>query len=212
MSRDQAISNAIEAVIDIHRNRFDLWRAAPGPKAGYLSIDTPEEILLAAGVVPFRMTGESELDTIDACAQLSTNYCSYVLSCLGEGLAGAYDFADVVIFTDSCDMRKRLSETWTRELKSTAYFVDLPNDASSISKEYFTERLHNLIEFLERRYKRAITDDALGRAIALCNTTRELIRRLYEYKKRDTQMLTGMEYVEIVKAATTGLKDSSTKE
>jgi benzoyl-CoA reductase/2-hydroxyglutaryl-CoA dehydratase subunit BcrC/BadD/HgdB len=153
------------------------------------------------------MTGESESDTIDACARLSTNYCSYVLSCLGEGLASVYDFADVVIFTDSCDMRKRLAETWTRELKTTAYFVDLPNDASNISKEYFTERLRKLIEFLERRYRCTITDDALRRAIALCSTSRKLIRRMYEYKKRDIQMLTGMEYVEVVKAATTGLKE-----
>jgi benzoyl-CoA reductase/2-hydroxyglutaryl-CoA dehydratase subunit BcrC/BadD/HgdB len=152
------------------------------------------------------MTGESEIDTVDACARLSTNYCSYVLSCLGEGLAGAYDFADAVIFTDSCDMRKRLSEAWARDLKSTAYFLDLPNDASDISKEYFTDRLRKLIQFLEQRYGRAITDDALSNAIEICSASRRLIRRLYEYKKRDTQPLTGLEYIEIVKAATTGLK------
>jgi benzoyl-CoA reductase subunit C len=207
MNRTQTLSNAVQEVIGIHRNRFDLWRAVPGVKAGCLSIDTPEEILLAAEIVPFRMTGESESDTIEACARLSPNYCSYVLSCLGEGLAGAYDFADIVIFTDSCDMRKRLSETWARELKSTAYFVDLPNDATDISKEYFTQRLRKLIGFLEPRYGCSITDDALRRAIALCNTSRRLIQRLYEYKKRDAQMLTGMEYVDVVKAATTGLKE-----
>lgn len=208
MSKENAIHDAIQDVVDLYRNRFDLLKAADSPKVGWVSIDTPEEIFLAAGVIPFRITGEAETNTTDAGARLSNNYCSYVLSCLDEGLAGRYDFADGVIFADACDMRKRLWEAWARDIPSSAtYFLELPNDASDISKEYFALQLRKLIKTLEHRYKREITGQALRESIEICNRSRRLLQRLYQYKKGARQFLSGEESIQIVKAATTGFKE-----
>jgi benzoyl-CoA reductase/2-hydroxyglutaryl-CoA dehydratase subunit BcrC/BadD/HgdB len=208
MSKEDPIRNAIEGVVNIYRNRFDLLKAADSPKIGWVSIDTPEEILLAAGVIPFRMTGEVGTTTDEAGARLSNNYCSYVLSCLSEGLAGVYDFADGVVFADACDMRKRLWESWARDIpSSTSYFLELPNDASDISKEYFALQLRKLIKAMERRYEREIGEDALRESIGTCNRSRSLMRRLYQYKRGNRQVLSGEESIQVVKAATTGLKD-----
>jgi len=209
MSRENTVEDAVRGVVDLYRNRFELLRAEKRPKIGYVSIQTPEEILLAAGVVPFRLTGEEGTDTSEASARLSQNYCSYVLSCFGEGLAGLYDFADGVIFADACDMRKRLWEAWTRDVPgTTSYFLELPNDASTISKEYFTLQLRKLLRKLEGQYGRAIGEEALREAIRTCNRSRALMRRLYEYKKGGGQALSGEESIQVVKAATTGLKES----
>ncbi len=206
MNRTDAVHNAIQGVVDLYRNRFALLRAANSPKIGWVSIETPEEIFLAAGVIPFRITGEMETETTDAAARLSNNYCSYVLSCLSEGLAGVYDFADGVIFADACDMRKRLSEAWARDIPSCkSYFLELPNDASAISREYFALQLRKLIEELEQQYGRHISADALREAIEICNESRTLLQRLYRYK-RGRQVLSGEESIQIVKAAATGLK------
>ncbi len=208
MSKEHVIEHAIRDVVDLYRNRFDLLRAADKPKIGWVSIQTPEEILLAAGAIPFRITGETETSVTDAGARLSNNYCSYVLSCLSEGLDGVYDFADSVVFSDACDMRKRLWEAWGRDIpSSTAYFLELPNDASDLSKEYFAQELRKLIKTLEHRYEREIGDDALREAIGICNLSRTLMQRLYAYKKRARPILSGEESIQIVKAATTGLKE-----
>lgn len=206
MNRDGTVSNAIQGVVDLYRNRFDLLRSADSPKVGWVSIETPEEIFLAAGVIPFRITGEMETDTTDAGARLSNNYCSYVLSCLSEGLAGVYDFADGLIFADACDMRKRLWEAWMRDIPSCkSYFLELPNDASAISKEYFALQLRKLIEELDHQYACHISAEALCEAIEICNESRTLLQRLYRYK-RGRQVLSGEESIQIVKAAATGLK------
>jgi benzoyl-CoA reductase/2-hydroxyglutaryl-CoA dehydratase subunit BcrC/BadD/HgdB len=208
MSNEDTIRNAIESVVDLHRNRFALLRAADRPKVGWVSIETPEEIFLAAGLIPFRITGELETDTTDAGARLSNNYCSYVLSCLSEGLAGEYDFADGVVFADACDMRKRLCEAWARDIPScTSYFLELPNDASDISKQYFALQLRKLIKALESRYGRAISEKSLRESIETCNRSRRLLQRLYQYKKGARQVLSGEQSIQIVKAATTGLKE-----
>jgi benzoyl-CoA reductase subunit C len=209
VNNENAIRRAIDEVTSLHRNRLHLLRAADKPKIGWVSIQTPEEIFLAAGLVPFRITGEVGTSTEEAGARLSNNYCSYVLSCLSEGLAGVYDFVDGVVFADACDMRKRLWEAWSRDIpSSTTYFLELPNDASEISREYFATELRKLMQSLEQRYQRKITDEMLQEAIAICNRSRALMQQLYEHKKRGRQIMSGQESLEIVKAATTGLKDS----
>ena len=71
MSKTGPIHDAVQAVTDLYVNRLELLRAAAGPKIGWLSIDTPEEILLAAGAVPFRLTGEAGTSTDEAGARLS---------------------------------------------------------------------------------------------------------------------------------------------
>ena len=208
MSKPGPIRDAVQAVTDLYVNRLELLGAAAEPKIGWVSIDTPEEILLAAGTIPFRLTGEVGTSTDEAGARLSNNYCSYVLSCFSEGLAGIYDFTDAIVFADSCDMRKRLWEAWTRDIPSVgSYFLELPNDASDISKEYFVLQLRKLIKWLEQRYQCEISDDTLRQSIALCNRSRELLKRLYEYKKAERQFLSGEESIQIIKAATSGLKE-----
>lgn len=202
------IQNAIQNVVDLHENRFDLLKADKRPKVGWVSVQTPEEILLAAGTIPFRLTGEVGTTTTEASARLSNNYCSYVLSCLSEGLEGVYEFVDSVVFIDACDMRKRLWEAWSRDVApGKTHFLELPNDASPISKEYFAGELRKWIQVLERRYGRHISDDDLRRAIDICNTSRDLIQRVHAYKKNGRPILSGEQSTQIVKAATTGLKE-----
>jgi len=209
MNKEGAVQKAVADVVDLHQNRFALLKAAENPKIGWVTIYTPEEILLAAGVIPFRLTGEVGMNITESSAVLGNNYCSYVLSCLGEGLSGVYDFADGVIFADACDMRKRLWEAWGRDVQAnTSYFLEFPNDASDISKEYFASQLRNLIKTLERQYDCEISDEALRKSIAVCNTSRTLMQRLSQYSKGGQKVLSGHDAIQIVKAASTGLKES----
>lgn len=208
MSQEDAIQSALQGVAELHRDRLELLANDPRPKIGWVSVQTPEEILLAAGVVPFRLTGEAGTTTTDAGARLSSSFCSYVLSCFSEGLEGVYGFADGVVFTDACDMRKRLWEAWARDVPSSAaYFLELPNDASDLAKEYFAGELRKWIRALESRYDRRIRDDDLRAAIALCNESRALMQRLYEHKKASPPVVSGSQSLQIVKAAMTGLKE-----
>ncbi|ALK10611.1 2-hydroxyacyl-CoA dehydratase subunit D [Blastochloris viridis] len=208
MTRPVSIDAALQDVLDLDRDRLALLAATDQPKVGYVSIQTPEEILLAAGAIPFRLTGEFSADPDGAITYLGGNYCSYVLSCLGEGLAGVYGFADAVVFVDACDMRKRLWETWARAVPGCeSWFVELPSDASPLSKSFFAGQLRKLIRRLEQRYGRVVGEEALREAIARCNRTRELMQQLQDGNRRGRPLLTGQQSIAVVKAATTGLKD-----
>ena len=207
MSTSADIQHALDQVIRLHANRLDLLRADPRPKVGFVSIQTPEEILLAAGAVPFRLTGEHGDSSTEAGARLGSNYCSYLLSCLAEGLEDVYSFVDGMVFVDACDMRKRLWEAWGREVASHwTSFIELPSDDGQLAREYFATVLQRWRVELEDRYGRRVTDDDLREAISLCNTTRSLLQRLHALKKRPRPPIDGLQSLRVVQAASTGFK------
>ncbi|SHK22902.1 2-hydroxyacyl-CoA dehydratase subunit D [Paramaledivibacter caminithermalis] len=198
----------LESIVNMNEDRINSLKRINKPRMGWISIYTPEEILYAAGITTFRITGERGINTTDANALLSNNYCSYVLSCLSEGIDGVYDFAEGVIFVDACDMRKRLYEAWTRNLKlNYSFFIELPRDINKLSREYYKLQLHNLRKSLETHFDLKISEENLSDAIKTFNKSRKLLQQMYELRKSDFPLISGNDAINIVKASTCGLRE-----
>lgn len=198
----------IQNLIDINTNKLSRLQAIDKPKVGWLSIYTPEEIFYAAGIIPFRITGETASNTLDAGALLSQNFCSYVLSCLNEAVDGAYNFMDGIIFVDSCDTRKRLYETWYYTLQPKySFFLELPKAINPISRDYFRFQITKLITSIEKHFKLKITTDSLHDAICLYNKNRTLLQSLYDLRKAENSRISGSQALSIVKSSTSGFKE-----
>lgn len=201
------MESLIEEITNIHRNRLDLLRSANKRAIGWVSIYTPEEIVYGAGMIPFRITGESRTETPKAGGYMHRNICPYVLSCLEEGLDKVCDFSDGVIIANACDARQALYDVWKYFLNNDfVHMLDLPKQINQTTKDYFTQEIYHLIETLENRYNCKIDEHALKEAIALCNETRTLLQRVYELRKGAVPLLNGTQAHNIVKAAMTGLK------
>ncbi|WP_025689136.1 2-hydroxyacyl-CoA dehydratase subunit D [Paenibacillus zanthoxyli] len=197
----------------MNRNRAEFVKSAGRPAIGWLSIYTPEEILDAAGLVPFRITGEFAQNTSEAGSMLCSNFCSYLLHSLSEGIEGIYDFADGMVIVDECDWRKRLYEAWKKQLNPPfTYFLELPKVITPESKAYFRLQLKKWVAALESHYQIQITGEALRRSISLHNETRTLLQRLYKLRQSDRSPVTGMEALQIMKAATAGRKEEFNRE
>ncbi|MNO18777.1 R-phenyllactate dehydratase beta subunit [compost metagenome] len=192
----------------MNRNRIEFVKSAGRAAIGWSSIYTPEEILYAANLTPFRITGEYADSISQAGSMICSNYCSYLLHCLGEGIEGHYDFVDGFVFVDECDWRKRLYETWTKNLQpSFHYLLELPKTVTPQSRKYFYMQLKKWIRALEEHYHIEITEDRLLKSIQIHNETRHLLQQLYELRKSDAPPITGAEVMQIVKASTVGLKE-----
>jgi len=207
------MSHLTDRITDLHRNRFALLKEKSRPKIGWISIYTPEEILYAAGLIPYRITGETRTDTSKAGGYMHRNICSYVLSCLEEALDGEHDFCAGVLMVNACDGRRRLYDVWRYFLKTPfVHLVDLPKSSDSAAKIYYVQEFRHLINTLEREFRVRISDDALGEAIALCNETRTLLQRLYALRKQENPPISGSEAINIVKSGMTGLKKAFNRE
>ncbi len=198
----------IENITELHDNRIALLKASEKPKIGWVSIFTPEELIYAAGLIPFRITGELSSDTPNAATLLHRNICSYVLSCLEEGIKGYWDFMDGLVVTDECNSRRRLYDIWGHNLKvNFGHCIFLPKYNSTFYRDYFRDQVAQFRESLQRHYRIELSDGALRDSIELCNQTRALLEKLFSFRKKASPRFSGLDVLRIIKSSMTGLKE-----
>ena len=68
------------------------WKEGGGGIIGYFCPNVPEEMIIAAGMLPFRLRAPESTSTTDAERYLSSLNCSYCRHVVDEGIKGKYDF------------------------------------------------------------------------------------------------------------------------
>jgi bzd-type benzoyl-CoA reductase N subunit len=179
------------------------FKAGGGKVFGWLCTYVPEELVHAAGGLPVRITGyqnETELD--DANAHLYIVSCSFSRSCLQMGLRGKYDHLDGIIAGSTCDGARRLYDHWCRYIKTPfAVILSVPRKYNEDTMVLYYQEVLGLKKGLEDYLNIAIKDEALLNSIRVYNHSRELLRRLYELRKRAEPPITGAETFEILNAS-----------
>ncbi|MGO9145382.1 MAG: 2-hydroxyacyl-CoA dehydratase subunit D [Desulfomonilia bacterium] len=170
------------------------------PKIGWFCTYTPIEIIEAAGLTPYGIREDSGKAYEDV--YLGDSMCSYVRSCLGGALSGAYDFLDGVVIAHSCECMRRLYDAWLfkqEEIKpKRVFFLDVPRVKSEPAMHFFAKQIERLKEEMEACYGE-ISRTSLINAINTSNRTRELIARLNETRKKDYPPITGSEVAQLIK-------------
>jgi benzoyl-CoA reductase subunit C len=186
------------------------WKAQGKKVVGYFCSFVPEEILLAADVLPYRVRAPGCDETAAADVYLSQVNCTFVRSCLELALQDSYGFLDGLVFTWSCDHIRRLYDL-LREIKPTAFpllhFIDVPHKDSDEAVTLFAEELTKFKKNLETTFAVEISDARLCEAIDASNETRTLLRRVYEFRRREQPPLTGTDALNVVLAATVAPRD-----
>jgi benzoyl-CoA reductase/2-hydroxyglutaryl-CoA dehydratase subunit BcrC/BadD/HgdB len=179
------------------------WRAKGRKVIGWYNPYVPEEIIDAAGMLPFEVTGDNEpVQMQGAEAHIYSNSCSKIRTCWQLGLDGKYDFLDGYVSTQMCDQDMRLYEVWSYYKKLP--FMELiyaPRKRDEEAVQLYLKDLeifrNNLSQYLICR----IPDQRVADSIKVYNRGRELMYKLYELRKRDRPPVTGAEAVEVSKAA-----------
>ena len=145
---------------------------------GWLCSYTPIELIVAAGFMPYRISGHVESPRA-ADTYMSPNMCQFVRSVVDNVAGGKYDDLRGVIFVNSCDPMRRLHDVWKRlRPDQFLYMVDLPVKQSIVDQEYFTKEVTKLKEALEEIAVRQITDEDLTRATQTLLQAREVYHEL----------------------------------
>jgi len=168
---------------------------------GYTCSYTPEEIIYAAGALPFRLFGTNEGIHL-ADANLQSYCCSLVRGILEEGLSGRLDFLAGVVFPHTCDSFQRLSDIWRINV-THPFHIDLVlpvklNTASA--RQYMIDVLEKFKKDLERALSIKITDAMLSDTIKTYNQIRTLMRNLYAIRSRRPEIISGRDFHNIIKA------------
>jgi bzd-type benzoyl-CoA reductase N subunit len=176
---------------------------AQGKKViGYLTALGPVEILTAAGVIPFRLKGNVSEAITKGDAYMETIVCPFVRNVFDAAVKGKYDFLDGMVLPHQCDSIDRTDDVWSSTLKLPYWhFLNVPHVTDNPSIEFMKEILRVCIGTLEKFTGTKITDEALAKAVKAHNENRRLMRELYDLRKSNPPLISGVEMMKVLVAA-----------
>lgn len=178
------------------------WKAQRKKVIGWICTYIPEEIIAATDMLPVRVTGAKAEEITEADAYLYANTCTFARGCLEVALRKDYDFLDGVVSGTSCDPIRRLFDVWNNYLPTPfRHIVSVPHKITPEAEEFFAQQLQHLKRALEEFFQVEITNDKLKETIRLYNKTRELFRKLYDFRKSGLPLISGTETMEIMQAS-----------
>jgi benzoyl-CoA reductase/2-hydroxyglutaryl-CoA dehydratase subunit BcrC/BadD/HgdB len=179
------------------------WKASGRKVIGWFNPYVPEELVHAAGMLPFEVTGNNEpIQMQGAEAHIFSNSCSKIRTCWQLQLDGKYAFLDGLVSSSMCDQDKRLYSLW--EYYKKLPYMDILYAPRKRDEEAVKLYLADLEDFRDRlslfRWNRLPAGD-IAKSIKVYNHGRQLMRQLYDLRKRANPPVTGAEALEVSKAA-----------
>ncbi|MDY6967944.1 MAG: 2-hydroxyacyl-CoA dehydratase family protein [Spirochaetota bacterium] len=171
---------------------------------GYFCTFAPVELLTAAGVIPYRITGKVSETIKEADAYIETIMCPYVRNCFDQAIKGGdYSFLDGFIVPHACDNIVKIYDIWKYNLKPKyTHFLNMPHCTNDASLEFLSSELNMFKKSLEKHTGKEITNDKLNEAIKLHNDQRALVKELYDLRKQDPPLITGTEVIKVIVSIT----------
>ncbi len=166
-----------------------------GKVVGFFCTYVPEEMLIAADILPVRILGSHEPQNVTE-PHIFGMYCPFCRDCLAQGLEGRFDYLDGVMIAQSCLHIRQAFTSWQLHVDTPwSYYLPMPHNVQSTERAvaFLTAELADLKKALEDWTGQTITDDDLKRGIKIMNESRSAMRELYDTRKADNPPLSGLE-------------------
>lgn len=196
----------IERFRSISENSLEYAQSLQGKGrllAGYMCTHVPEEILYAAGIVPVRIL-TSHVSQAMTRGYIHETYCSFSHDSAYEGLAHHYDFLDLLVTSSSCIHMGEAFNVWVRfaGFEEKSFLIPYPHIIETKpAAAFMSASFGEFKEFLERFLDKPLSDEEIERAIKVYNHTRRLLKRLWEFLRRDDPPITGPDVAAVTLAS-----------
>lgn len=214
----EAIERLTETAKTLFNPYIEGWKDKGGKVIGYTGTYIPEEIIYAAGILPYRIGGREATKVTTADIYYGPVNCSYTKCLLENAADGRLDFLDGAIIANECDHMRRLFDTWRRAAKDgNAYipsffeYYGVPHSRGEHALKILMDETQRIIKNLEGHFGVKITEDGLGNVVKVYNKTRMLLKELYKLRTKDEVPITGTETLGIVVASTVMPKNEFNK-
>lgn len=172
------------------------WKARTGGTVvATMCTYTPEELLIAAGMLPVRVLGAHEPQNVTE-PHIFGMFCPFCRDSLAQGLLGRYAYAEGVTLTQSCIQYRQTFNSWRAHVPTVKwdYYLPMPNEVQSPhAKKLHQEEVRKFRAFLETTRGREIPDADLKQAIETVNKNRRLLKQLFDFRKEENPRVTGLE-------------------
>jgi benzoyl-CoA reductase subunit C len=195
---DEVIYQCRELFEDTDFPTVRRWRDAGGKVVGHFQVYFPEELVHAAGMLPFKVRG-APVEPLQADSRFGSYLCSILKTSLELVLSERVEL-DMFVTHPICDAARNLAGIWGRNYSYPCQILYLPQNANSAhAAEYLRGEYARLKRGVEELAGREVGDDALRASLAVFNRNRALLRDLYAIK-RDTPWLLSVDEAYVLTA------------
>jgi len=198
----EAIKELAEVSKTLKNTYVNQWKDKGEKVVGYTCTYMPEEILYAADILPFRITGVGAADTSHADAYLSRVNCSFTRCGLELGIRGEYEFLDGAVFINGCDHLNRFYDNWAAQenAPSLMHMLPVPHVLDPDGRHWYKEEVIQLQDAIEGKLQKSISPEKLDQARNVYNDSRKLLKQLYDLRISDEQLFSAAEVHSILAA------------
>ena len=142
------------------------------------SHDMPEEIVMAAGMTPYKILGDVHQTNDPANQYIQEFMCPAARSILTESLERSKDW-DGIVIAHGCDATNRFYDVYKLHVDiDFLYWVNKPMNNNKTAAKFFKKELEHMIKTFEKKFNVKITDQKLKEAIATSNTIKKKLQEL----------------------------------
>jgi benzoyl-CoA reductase subunit C len=158
------------------------WRESGGKVIGHFQVYFPEEIVHAAGILPFKVRG-APIEVVQADSRFGSYLCSILKTSLELALSNRVQL-EMFVTHPICDAARNLGAVWGRNFTYPCQILYLPQNANSpAAVTYLRNEYARLQRSVETIAGRPVKVDDLRRSLAVYNRNRALLRDLYTIKR-----------------------------
>lgn len=173
-------------------------------------VETPEEIIIAAGFTPYRFFGDPTIQPDKANEHIPATHCLWTRNLLERALNGLDSDVVGIISSHGCDRTNREFDIWIECInRDFMFFLNSPRKRDDLALKFFINDINELITQIEEHYKVKITNESLKDSIKKMNQIRKLLKEISEYRSK--MILKGSEFHAIVKSVQKQDKDEALK-
>lgn len=195
---DEVLHECRELFEDMTFPTVRRWRESGGKVVGHFQVYFPEEIVHAAGMLPFKIHG-AQIEAVQADSRFGSYLCSILKTSLELALSKRVEL-EMFVTHPICDAARNLGAVWGRNFPYPCQILYLPQNANSPAAiTYLRGEYARLQREIEKLIGRPVEQDDLRRSIAVYNRNRALLRELYAMK-RDTPWLISVDEAYVLTA------------
>ena len=209
----EAIVKEFSAVAANPKGQLKAYKDAGKKCIGVMPYYAPEELVYAAGMMPFGMWGSNSKTIQRAKEYCATFYCTIAQLDLEMLLDGTMDLLDGVITPTICDTLRPMSQNYRVAMhdKMAVIFLAHPQVRQNAAGKQFTYDAYSEVKgHLEEICGHEITNDAILDAIKVYNKSRAARREFCKLANAHPDLISASTRAAILRAAYFMLKDEYT--
>jgi benzoyl-CoA reductase subunit C len=164
---------------------------------GYTCSYIPEELIISVEYQPFRIPNFGST----ASSLTPTFICQFARTTL-ENILRLEEFFSGFVFAHTCDPMWRLYDIIKKKVRKPVFFLRVPhNTEGNLSTDFFRQELLRFKDFLADNLSANVDNEALLRAIKICNENRSLLKEIYMRNNEGGYGINGLDRLKLVLAS-----------